>query len=232
MGSYIDQAIGRLREFEGSVPWMYLDTVGKVTVGVGSMLPDPKAAGALPFTVGGRAATAEEIAREFERVSALAKERAATFYRKAGGLRLAEETIDGRLREVLEGFEGYLRAHVGGYAGLPDRAKLALLDMVYNLGPGKLFQEYPKLIAAIERGDWMAAAKASLRRGPSAARNAWTKEQFLDAAKQIAIQAEAEVERESWLWIPVVIGAASALVVILSASRRSRREAVDDAGRW
>ena len=42
----------KLKEFEGCVPWMYRDTVGKVTVGVGLMLPDINAAQALPFLAG------------------------------------------------------------------------------------------------------------------------------------------------------------------------------------
>lgn len=142
------------------------------------MLPDARAAGSLPFLMVDRAATAEEIAKEFGRVSAMAKGRAATFYRRSGGLILAEKAIDERLSEVLEGFEGYLRTHLGGYDGLPDGAKLALLDMVYNLGPGRLFQEYPKLLAAVAKGDWAKAAGACLRRGPGAARNVWTKSSF------------------------------------------------------
>lgn len=222
MGGYLDQAIEQLKQFEAFVPWMYLDTVGKVTVGVGSMLPDARVAGTLPFQTGERAATAEEIAKEFRRVSALAKGRAATFYRKAGGLRLAEKAIDDRLTEVLEGFEGYLRDHVGGYDELPDGVKLALLDMVYNLGPGKLFQEYPKLLAAVAEGDWAKAAGACLRRGPGAARNVWTKEQFLGAAKQIAVQAEAAAGEIAWGWISVLVGAGAALLAILAVSTASR----------
>ncbi len=218
MGSYLDEAIKRLKEFEGSVPWMYLDTVGRVTVGVGAMLPDARSASTLPFQAGDRVASLEEIAAEFGRVSGLTKGKAAGFYRKTGGLVLTQETIDGRLREVLEGFEGYLREHVRAYEGLPDAAKLALLDMVYNLGPGKLFREYPKLIAAVEQGDWGGAARASLRRGPSPARNSWTKEQFLAAAKRVAIQAEAAIERGAWKWVPVLVGAGAGLLAMWIAA--------------
>ncbi len=224
MGSYLDEAIARLKEFEGSVPWMYLDTVGKVTVGVGSMLPDARAAALMPFLADERAATAEQIQKEFDRISALAKGKAAAFYKTAGGLRLPDEAIDAKLRDVLEGFEGYLKAHVGGYDLLPEAARLALLDMVYNLGPGKLFHEYPKLIAAIEKGDWTAAAAASLRRGPSAARNTWTRDQFLSAAKRIELKAEAAAERVSWWWLPVLTAAAIGLLLSLKlpANRRAR----------
>jgi GH24 family phage-related lysozyme (muramidase) len=39
----------KLKVFEGSVPYMYLDTTGNVTVGVGKMLPNAAAAQKLGF---------------------------------------------------------------------------------------------------------------------------------------------------------------------------------------
>ena len=228
MSGYLDEAVSRLKEFEGSVPWMYLDTVGRVTVGVGSMLPDARMAGLLPFQVNERAATAEEISAEFARVSGMAKGRPAEFYRKRGGPRLGEDTIDTKLCEALEGSEGYLRAHLRGYDDVPVSGKLALLDMIYNLGPGRLFHEFPKFLDAIERRDWSEAAKFSVRRGPSAARNRWTRSQLLAAAGEIAVQAEAAIERLTWGWIPVLACAGAALWAVFAISpdvreRGSRR---------
>jgi len=55
--TYLEQSLEKLKEFEGSVPWMYRDTVGKVTVGVGFMLPNAEAAQALAFHQGARLAT-------------------------------------------------------------------------------------------------------------------------------------------------------------------------------
>ena len=230
MASYLDEAIAKLRQFEGAVPWMYLDTVGKVTVGVGQMLATESAASTLPFRVGEREATLAEIASEFARVSAMVRGKAAKFYRSKSGLMLSDAAIDQRLQGMLYGFEGYLRKHVAGYDALPDAAKLGLLDMVYNLGPGRLFAEYPRLIAAIERGDWKAAAAASARRGPGPARNDWTRSQFLDAARATVaeIKAEAEASRWSAMLLGSVTGivAAAAVAVIFGevdkAARRRR----------
>ena len=181
MVSYLEQSLAQIKEFEGVVPWMYLDTVGKVTVGVGLMLVSEVAAHALPFLSGERAATVEEIGRDFLRVSAMKKGQLASFYTASNGLRLPADVIDERLRGALIGFEGYLRSHMAGYDSFPDAAKLALLDMSYNLGPGRFFSEYGRLVQAVERGDWKGAAAASARRGPSAARNRWTRQQFLAA---------------------------------------------------
>ena len=173
---------------------MYRDTVGRVTVGVGLMLPDAAAAEALPFVAGGQAATREEVAAEFARVMAMAEGKAAAFYRHTDSLVLGQETIDAKLRGVLEGFEEHLRARMSGYDGFPDGVKMALLDMAYNLGPVGLFAEYPRLVAAVEKGAWAQAAAECMRHGPSEARNAWTREEFLSA-----VVGTIKAEAEGWL---------------------------------
>ena len=170
---------------------MYRDTVGKITVGIGLMLPDAKAAQALPFVLGTRTATPQEIAAEYTRVDSLPLGRVSAFYKPSTQLELTQQTIDAKLSAVLQGFETDLRAHLPHYDTLPDPVKLALLDMIYNLGPGELFNGFPHLIAAVESGSWAEAAAHCLRRGPSPARNNWTREQFLSAVVT-TIQAETE----------------------------------------
>ena len=191
--TYLEQSLEKLKEFEGSVPWMYRDTVGKVTVGVGLMLPNAEAAQALPFLEGTRPATAKEIAAEYTRVDAMAMGRAAAFYKTAGSLELSQGTIDAKLLSVLQGFEADLRAEFANYESFPDPIKFALLDMIYNLGANGLFKRFPQLISAIKTGNWSLAADHCTRRGPSAARNDWTKKQFLSVAGII------KAEAESWL---------------------------------
>jgi GH24 family phage-related lysozyme (muramidase) len=173
---------------------MYRDTVGKVTVGIGLMLPDAKAAEALPFVVGTRAATPEEIAAEYARVDAMPMGRASTFYKTPTSLVLTQQTIDAKLTSVLAGFEADLRSRFPHYDTLPDGIKMALLDMIYNLGPAGLFKGFPHLVAAIQTGAWQQAAEHCIRRGPGAARNDWTREQFLSA-----VVGTIKAEAESWL---------------------------------
>jgi GH24 family phage-related lysozyme (muramidase) len=173
---------------------MYRDTVGKVTVGIGLMLPDAKAAEALPFVVGTRAATPEEIAAEYARVDAMPMGRASAFYKTPTSLVLTQQTIDAKLTSVLAGFEVDLRSQFPHYDTLPDGIKMALLDMIYNLGPAGLFKGFPHLVAAIQTGAWQQAAEHCIRRGPGAARNDWTREQFLSA-----VVGTIKAEAESWL---------------------------------
>jgi GH24 family phage-related lysozyme (muramidase) len=194
MPTYLDQSIAQLKLFEGCVPWMYLDTVGKVTVGVGLMLPTAAAACALAFTTPEGSATPELIAADFNRVLALPRGKLSAFYRSPTSPELPQPIIDAELLSVLTSFEATLRTHLPHYDALPYPVKLALLDMAYNLGPGGLLTGYPHLIHDVETGAWAQAAAACLRRGPSPARNAWTQQQFLSAIVP-AIQAEAE----TWL---------------------------------
>jgi GH24 family phage-related lysozyme (muramidase) len=194
VATYIEQSLEKLKEFEGCVPWMYRDTVGKVTVGVGLMLPDAKAAQALPFILGNRAATPEEIATEYARVGTLPLGHASAFYKTPASLQLTPQTIDAKLSSVLAGFEADLRTEFPHYDTLPTGVKMALLDMIYNLGPAGLFKGFPHLVAAIQTGAWAQAAEHCMRRGPSAARNNWTRNQFLSA-----VVGTIKAEAESWL---------------------------------
>jgi GH24 family phage-related lysozyme (muramidase) len=194
VATYLEQSLAKLKEFEGCVPWMYRDTVGKVTVGVGLMLPDAKAAEAIPFVLGSRAATPQEIAAEYARVDAMALGRASSFYKTPDSLELTQQTIDAKLTSVLEGFEANLRTEFPHYDTLPDSVKMALLDMIYNLGPAGLFKGFPHLIAAVQTGAWSQAAEHCMRRGPSEARNNWTREQFLSA-----VVGTIKAEAEDWL---------------------------------
>jgi GH24 family phage-related lysozyme (muramidase) len=194
MATYLEQSLTKLKEFEGCVPWMYRDTVGKVTVGVGLMLPDAKAADALPFLFGTRPATSQEIVAEYARVDAMPMGRASAFYKAPTSLILTQQTIDAKLTSVLEGFESDLKNQFPHYDTLPDGVKMALLDMIYNLGPAGLFKGFPHLVAAIQAGAWAQAAEHCTRRGPAPARNDWTREQFLSA-----VVGTIKSEADSWL---------------------------------
>jgi GH24 family phage-related lysozyme (muramidase) len=196
MASYLEQSLAALKGFEGTVRWMYRDTVGKITVGVGLMLPDAAAACALAFQIGGRAATQAEIAADYARVDAMAAGHSAAYYRVVGGLELPPAAIDSLLLKTLTGFEEQVCARMPEFATLPDAVKLVLLDMAYNLGVGGLFHEYPKMLEAIASGDWTAAAAECQRHGIGEARNAWTRAQLLSAGVVKTIQAA--VETPAW----------------------------------
>ena len=205
MPVYFDQSLAQLKSFEGCIPWMYRDSVGKVTVGVGLMLPNAAAACALPFQAGEIPATAQQIETEFARVMSLAPNKLPSFYRVVQSLELPDASIDERLSMVLTGFETTLRAHLASYDKLPDRVKMALLDMSYNLGPEGLLKGYPKMLHAVEIGAWTEAAAECARGGINEARNDWTRQQMLSAVvgtikAEIGAEAEASTNWLKKIW--------------------------------
>jgi GH24 family phage-related lysozyme (muramidase) len=108
----------QLKIFEGSIPFMYVDTTGNVTVGVGNLLanaaaaqnltfqrrPDPAAA---PPVAVARPATAAEILADFNNVARQMPGQAAGFYRQFTKLDMPETAIDAllqtRVTEFLKG---------------------------------------------------------------------------------------------------------------------------------
>jgi len=217
--TYLDQVLAKLERFEGFVAWMYRDTVGKVTVGVGMMLPDAEAACRLPFRLGEQPASEAEIRAEFARVDSLPVGRPSLFYRAIHGPELGKTEIDSMLRQVVEGFESELRASLHGWDSFPDDVKLALLDMAYNLGPKGLLQGYPRLMHAVRSGDWVQAAAACYRKGPGAARNEWTRQMFLSSVVR-TVKAEAESVLARFGFGLVGMGASAAAWLARRAGRR------------
>ena len=167
--------------WEGRISHMYLDTVAKVTVGVGQMLPDVAAAQKLAFVRrDNRAlATPAEIKRDFDAVAAQPKGLLAASYRKATLLDLPDPAIDAVLKVMVDGFTAGLGKRFAGWAGYPSPAKRALLDMSFNLGLDGLVNKFPSLKKAVETGKWDLAAKECQRNGIGQQRNDWARDLFL-----------------------------------------------------
>lgn len=185
---YLDASVSKTEGFEGRIQWLYLDGYRNVTVGVGRLLSNLLAAQALPFkSSDGTLATEDQVAQDFARVSAMDPGHLATYYLASSSIRLLNEDIDGMLSGVVANNDRWLREQFKAYASWPTCAKLATLDMIYNLGPTR-FLRYTELNKALEAQDWNTAAKQSGRNIHDPAfveRNRWTICQFLDAGKQV-----------------------------------------------
>lgn len=191
---YLDESAGKIEHWESRVHWLYLDRPGLVTVGVGRMLPTVEAAQALPFkTSEGQPATAEHVAHDFNRVHAMEPNHLATFYLCAESIRLASSDIEALLFTDVTDCDRWIRKQFTHYDAWPKCAKLATIDMRYNLGP-KRFLRYTEMIRGLNSEDWELAAKEcdrNIRDAAFAARNYWTRCQFLDAAKEVNAHAAA-----------------------------------------
>ena len=184
--------------FEGSIPHMYLDSRGFVTVGVGKMLPTPSAALLVKFVhrAGLKAATPAEVTAAYMSVRGSIANRPAASYRNLTDLDLAPGESDRLLNQELERAENGCRSLFAGWSHFPLPAQLALLDMVYNMGEGRAITQaerqagrrehglyqFHKLRASVAKEDWVAASRECHRGGIQKSRDTWTRDKFLEAA--------------------------------------------------
>ena len=182
-----------LKTHEGCVPYMYLDTTGNVTVGIGHMLRSCGDAEKLSFALrqGGVSATVAQIVNDFNNVSRQQKGQLWTHYQQFTLLEMPQSAIDALLEADIAETEAGVRQRFREYDTYPVPAKMALLDMAFNLGVEGLATKFPHLKAAAESGDWNTCAAQCERRDIGDARNQWTKQQFLKAANLHSSGAEA-----------------------------------------
>jgi len=171
---------------EGNIAHMYLDSVGKVTVGIGNLLSSALAACELAFVhrSTGERATQAEIGGDFEAVSRQAWPRVARFYRSFTALELPGPQVDELFRRRVDGFQQELHAAYPDFGRYPGSAQLAMLDMAFNLGTRGLKTAWPNLNRAIGVRDWATVAIESYRPQSSATRNAKVKALFARAAAE------------------------------------------------
>ena len=179
----VDGLMQVLPRFEGNIPFMYQDTAGLVTVGIGHMIPNLHWAQQIPFVArsDGSPASQDQIAADFQTVAAAPKGQAMPVYQRSTSLNLPESWAVADAAERLRNeYLPALKALYPEYASYPESAQQALLDMIYNLGAGGL-AKFLRLKAAVRAGHWQAAAQACHRAGIQQARNDWTAQQFLAA---------------------------------------------------
>ncbi len=178
----------KLTEYEGNAPHMYLDTNGNVTVGVGHLLSTVAAAQKLAFIVDKTKmkATPEEIKADFEAVSKLPKvhNNLAPFYKAYTKLVLTQPEIDALTESHIDNFHSELMRKYVHFSFYPKEVRLALFDMLFNLGMKKLREMYIRFNMAIYAKDWQKAADESHRKLPvSTARNRYVKDLLEKAAE-------------------------------------------------
>ena len=177
-------ALERTKRLEGSIPYLYLDTVGAVTVGVGRMLPDADAAARLAFlrNLDDSGAGEQEIKDEYAVIHGKEKGHVASWYKQFTALHLADATIDSLLTADLETVVTGLKGKLADYDTYPVGVQEALVDMAFNLGLSGLMNKFPKFIEHIKAKAYKAAADESRRGGVSDARNEEIKKLLTDAA--------------------------------------------------
>jgi GH24 family phage-related lysozyme (muramidase) len=174
-----------VERYEGRTTWMYLDTKGLVTVGVGNLVDPVSLALELPWLRGeGGPASCAEVEAEWERVKAMREGMVAGRYRTGAGLHLAEEAVDELVARKLEEFWGHLVRYFPGAPDWPADAQLGLLLHAWAVGPHayRRAKGWPKLSAALDSRDWAMAAEECVIPGARASRNEAHQRCFTNAA--------------------------------------------------
>jgi GH24 family phage-related lysozyme (muramidase) len=179
--------LAMLKSYEGCFPYMYLDSRGYVTVGVGFWLETPDHAASYTFyinsTPSGSAqkATSDQVRAEWSHVKCQAANHLETYYQQFTTVQMQEPDMDAMLTEKVSAFEAVARKTFANWDDFPASAQLALLDMIYNLGS---LIAFPKLVAYATKKDWVNCAQQCYRNGPGNQRNNETKARFQAAAQE------------------------------------------------
>lgn len=149
------------KEFEGRVPFMYLDAGGLVTVGVGNLIDPVSQALGLPFVheSTGHAASRGEIEAEWQLLKGQLQlaHQGHRACENLTHLRLTEAAIDELVIARLQSNEVLLRKRFIEWDSWPADAQLGVLSMAWALGPG-FPSKWPKFTAAIKTKDFDGAA--------------------------------------------------------------------------
>ncbi len=209
-------------QFEGRVPYMYLDVRGLVTVGVGNLVDPITEAQALPFrfknnpgiAAPGSPATPSQIAAEWQTLKnnpSLAT-RGFKACEPITQLELSDDAIDSLILDRLTKNEGFLKRQqwFQGFDTWPADAQLGLLSMAWAMGPAGP-GGFPNFRAACQRLDFnSAAAECRMNEAGNpglAPRNNANVTLFSNAAIVLAGPAQANLDRAN-LYYPRALTAA------------------------
>lgn len=186
---------------EGDVRYMYLDTKGNVTIGIGTMLPDLDAASKVNFlrNIDSKPASAADIQAAWTKINKepSGQKYAATYYQGRTDLYITADEEERLVSDKLESIYKQMIGWFPNFETFPRPGRLALFDMAYNVGD--LTLKFPTLVKDVQRvnpktkkpePDWKAAGDQCHRVGISDQRNKDTLARFQAAALQSPVNAD------------------------------------------
>ena len=189
------EVIKKIEEYEGHVEHLYLDTKGKVTVGVGHLVKNKAAMASVKmYTVNNKLPDklADKATKEteYDTVAKQTKGKLASYYKKHTTLVMKKVDIDAQRDKHIESFYTELtniykksKGYPDDFDKLPKEVQKALFDMIFNLGATKIVSVFKNFDKAVKAGDWSKAATESKRTGIQSTRNEYVRKLFEAAAK-------------------------------------------------
>jgi len=184
--------VADLARWEGRMDYLYLDSRGFVTVGVGNLVATPEVCCRLPFVVPhmanamrasgfGMPASDDTKRAAWAAIHAAPRGHRETFYASLTSIRLPEADIDAiaQSRLATDFLPGLQRLYPH-FDDIPASAQSALTDMIYNLGE-KGLSKFTHLAAAVRQRDWRLASLACHVSTCRKERNDWRAEMLAKA---------------------------------------------------
>lgn len=186
-----------IETYEGRIPHLYLDTVGKVTVGIGHMVSNRVAMATVTMYKPAaknllKLATFQEKQDEYDAIikQPFGRRYSAGSYKRHTTLLMKDPDINAQRDKHIQSFYTELTGYYSTVNGfsidfdvMPEEVQKALFDMVFNLGITKLKNQYTKMNGFIKVEKWADAAGQSNRMGISPLRNKYVFGLFMQAEK-------------------------------------------------
>lgn len=155
--TFYDTLVDDLQKAEGLVPYMYLCTKGKVTIGIGNMMPTVDDAKRLPFinTSSSKPATEAEVMTAYSTVSQMEWGMKWTKYKLDPSLEISEEfALELAIARLKKEYLPAIRKKFPDFDDYPKSARRFIVDMAYNGGAG--FFAKRGMVSPIKNRDWLA----------------------------------------------------------------------------
>ncbi|WP_188151364.1 hypothetical protein [Teredinibacter waterburyi] len=194
------EVIKNTEKYEGRIPHLYLDSRGKVTVGIGHLIPNKSAMAAVPMFKknANNVLVLASLAEKYAEYDTIKKQpygfsHNARFYAAHTTLVMKDHDIATQKERHILSFYTELAAYYTTTNGftkkfdvMPHPVQQALFDMVFNLGITKLRAQYVKMNNSIKIENWATAAAESKRPQIGMKRNNYVESLFLSAQNQPA----------------------------------------------
>jgi GH24 family phage-related lysozyme (muramidase) len=162
--------------FEGVADCLYIDTKDNVTTGVGFLVSTLIQAESMPFT------PIAAVATDWAFIKTMGAGHPLAMYRARTRARLPADWIRREFDVRMTRFAYNCADIWPEFDSFPEPARIAILDMAWNLGVRGLSRNWPTLKAAVKAKDWRKAAANCHRKDVGDARNNATAGMFSAAA--------------------------------------------------
>ena len=183
----------KLTQYEGKFNHLYLDTKGKVTVGVGHLVANRNDMSTITMyktknNLPSQLATLPDKQAEYDKIVKLpwGQRYGATSFKTHTALIMKDADINLLLNKHIDSFYNELtriynktNGYTEDFDKLPRNVQLVLFDMIFNLGASKIVNSFPNFNTSLKAGDWKKAATECNRPDVSPARNQYVKQLLL-----------------------------------------------------